>query len=102
MAGHDLYIDLPLSPWEAARGATVQVPTLAGTVNLKVPKGTSSGRKLRLTGRGLPKRREGAGDLYAVVQIVVPEDMNDAELKLYDELAKVSKFDPRAGFSGNA
>ncbi len=98
VAGHDLYIDLPLAPWEAARGATVEVPTLAGSVNLKVPPGTSSGRKLRLGGRGLPKRKEGAGDLYAVAQIVVPENAAGAELKLYDELAKASKFNPRAGF----
>jgi curved DNA-binding protein len=101
VTGHDLYIDLPLAPWEAARGATVQVPTLAGTVNLKIPAGTSSGRKLRLGGRGLPKRREGAGDLYAVAQIVVPENAAGAELKLYDELAKASNFNPRAGFGGS-
>jgi len=100
VAGHDLYIDLPLTPWEAAGGATVQVPTLAGPVNLKVPAGTSSGRKLRLAGRGLPKRKEGAGDLYAVAQIVVPEHADEAEIKLYDELARVSKFDPRSGFTG--
>ena len=52
---HDLYLDLPLAPWEAALGASVEVPTLAGNVNLKIPAGTSAGRKLRLAGRGLPK-----------------------------------------------
>jgi curved DNA-binding protein len=97
--GHDLYLDLPLAPWEAALGATVQVPTPAGAVNLKVKPGTSSGQKLRLGGRGLPKRGEGAGDLYAVVQIAVPESTNEREQKLYKELAEHSSFDPRRSFA---
>jgi curved DNA-binding protein len=97
--GHDLYLDLPLAPWEAALGATVEVPTPAGRVNLKVKPGTSSGQKLRLSGRGLPRRGEGAGDLYAVAQIAVPESANEREQKLYRELADTSKFDPRAGFA---
>jgi curved DNA-binding protein len=99
VTGHDLYLDLPLAPWEAALGASVEVPTLAGTVNLKVPAGTSSGRKLRLTGRGLPRRREGAGDLYAVAQIVVPGNTGDREQALYKELAEASNFSPRAEFA---
>ena len=97
--GHDLYIDLPLAPWEAALGATVEVPTPAGPVNLKVKPGTSSGQKLRLGGRGLPRRGEGAGDLYAVAQIAVPESANEREQKLYKELAEHSKFDPRHNFA---
>jgi curved DNA-binding protein len=99
--GHDLYLDLPLAPWEAALGATVQVPTLAGAVNLKVPAGASSGQKLRLGGRGLPIPRGGAGDLFAVLQVVVPP-ADDRERKLYEELAKDSSFDPRAHFSGES
>ena len=58
--GHDLFLDLPLSPWEAALGATVEIPTLSGAVSLKVPAGTSASKKLRLAGRGLPKPRGGA------------------------------------------
>lgn len=100
VTGHDLYLDLPLAPWEAALGASVEVPTLAGPVNLKVPAGTSSGRKLRLGGRGLPKRKEGAGDLYAVAQIVVPEKTGEREQALYKEMAQASGFDPRAAFAG--
>ncbi len=96
--GHDLYLDLPLAPWEAALGASVEVPTLAGAVSLKIPAGTSSGRKLRLAGRGLPKRKEGAGDLYAVAQIVVPDKTGEREQALYRELAENSKFNPRAAF----
>jgi curved DNA-binding protein len=92
--GHDLYLDLPLAPWEAALGATVRVPTLAGAVNLKVPAGASSGQKLRLAGRGLPIPRGGAGDQFAVLQIVVPP-ANERERALYEQLAKESSFNPR-------
>jgi curved DNA-binding protein len=99
--GHDLYIDLPLTPWEAALGAPVKIPTLAGPVNLKIPPGTSGGQKLRLGGRGLPMPRGGAGDLYAVTQIVVPE-AGERERELYRELAKGSTFDPRRHFDGEA
>jgi curved DNA-binding protein len=98
VTGHDLYLDLPLAPWEAALGASVEVPTLAGSVSLKIPAGTSSGRKLRLTGRGLPQRKEGAGDLYAVAQIVVPDKAGEREQALYRQLAENAKFNPRATF----
>jgi curved DNA-binding protein len=97
--GHDLYLDLPLAPWEAALGATVEVPTLSGTVSLKVPPGTSAARKLRLAGRGLPKPRGGAGDLIAVAQIVVPADMGERESELYRQLAETSEFNPRRHFA---
>jgi curved DNA-binding protein len=100
--GHDLYMDLPLAPWEAALGATVAVPTLAGPVSLKVPAGTSSGRKLRLSGRGLPKPRGGAGDLIAVAQVVVPAELSERERELYGELGQIandsSTFAPRRHF----
>ena len=92
--GHDLYLDLPLAPWEAALGATVRVPTLAGAVNLKVPAGASSGQKLRLAGRGLPMPRGGAGDQFAVLQIVVPP-ADERERALYEQLSKGSTFKPR-------
>src|SRR5688572_7560555 len=85
-AGHDLYVDLRLAPWEAALGASVPVQTPAGTVNLKVPPGTSSGQKLRLAGRGLPRPRDAAGDLFAVAQIVVPAQLSERERELYEGL----------------
>jgi curved DNA-binding protein len=93
--GRDLYLDLPLTPWEAALGATVEVPTLAGTVNLKVPAGTRSGQQLRLSGRGLPKPEGGAGDQYAIVQLVNPPSPSDRERSLFKELADASSFNPR-------
>jgi len=97
--GHDLYLDLPLAPWEAALGATVEIPTLSGTVSLKVPAGTSAARKLRLAGRGLPKPRGGAGDLIAVAQIVVPGETDARERELYQQLAATSSFNPRRHFA---
>ena len=96
--GHDLYLDLPLAPWEAALGATVEVPTLAGPVRLKVPAGTNSGQKLRLAGRGLPMRGAGHGDLFAIAQITVPTTLTEREKTLLQELASASQFDPRAAF----
>jgi curved DNA-binding protein len=98
---HDLYLDLPLTPSEAALGASVQVPTPAGAVNLKIPAGTSSGQKLRLGGRGLPRPRGGAGDLFAVAQIVVPPDLSERERELYRELGETAA-NPRAHFTAGA
>ena len=93
---HDLYFDLALAPWEAALGADVEVPTLDGPVVLTVPPGTHSGRKLRLRGRGLANGRGGRGDLYAAVRIDVPATLTERERELFGELAKASRFNPRA------
>lgn len=98
-AGHDLYLDLPLAPWEAVLGASVEVPTLAGAVQLKIPAGTQAGQKLRLPKRGLPKPHGGDGDLYALVQIAVPAHPSDQEAALFRQLAEASSFDPRAALS---
>jgi curved DNA-binding protein len=91
-------MDLPLAPWEAVLGTSVEVPTPGGSVRLKVPSGTQAGRQLRLPKRGLPIPKGGQGDLYAVVQIAVPSVVNDAERLLYQQLADDSAFDPRAQF----
>jgi curved DNA-binding protein len=93
--GHDLQIDVPLAPWEAALGATVAVDTLDGTVNLKIPPGSQSGQKLRLRGKGLPRNGDGQGDLFARVKIVVPKELDPKEKELFSEMAKVSSFEPR-------
>jgi curved DNA-binding protein len=98
--GHDLYLDLPLAPWEAALGATVEVPTLHGAVNLKIPAGTAAGRKLRLAKKGLPKPGGGEGDLYAIVQIVNPTVLTERERELFAQLASESRFNPRGHFAG--
>lgn len=93
---HDLYFDLALTPWEAALGADLEVPTLEGAVLLTVPPGTRSGRKLRLRGRGLANGRSGHGDIYATVHIDVPAVLSDRERELFQELARSSDFNPRA------
>ena len=95
--GSALVFDLPLAPWEAVLGATVKVPTLEGEVDLRVAPQTPAGRKLRLTGRGLPRRDRSRGDLHALVRIVVPTSLSDEERALYRQLAEASRFEPRAG-----
>ena len=97
-SGHDLDLEVPLAPWEAALGAQVEVPTLDGALNMKVPAGAKSGQKLRLAGKGLPRPGGGAGDLYAVLSIVAPPAVSEREKKLYEELRAASKFDPRSRF----
>ena len=94
--GRDLTVDLPVSPWEAALGATVPIDTPAGPAQVNVPAGSSSGRKLRLRGRGLPNPRGTAGDLYAEVRVMVPAQLSRAERKLFEQLAEKSPFDPRS------
>lgn len=98
LSGHDLYIEVPLAPWEAALGTSLEVPTLAGRARLKVPHGVRAGQKLRLAGKGLPRPRGEAGDLYAVIQIVTPPELNPREKELFEELARVSTFTPRRNF----
>jgi curved DNA-binding protein len=95
--GRDLSVDLAVSPWEAALGADVSVPTLDGSARVKVPAGSSSGRRLRLRGQGLPGGGGSAGDLYAVVMIHVPKKLTRRERELFKQLASTSKFDPRRG-----
>jgi curved DNA-binding protein len=85
---HDLDVDLPVAPWQAALGATVSVRTPSGSAQVRVPAGSSSGRRLRLRGRGLPKSGGGSGDLHAVVKIIVPKDLSDRERELYEQLAE--------------
>jgi curved DNA-binding protein len=101
-AGHDLYLDLPLAPWEAALGTSVEVPTLAGPVQLKVPPASSAGQKMRLANRGLPKPHDGAGDLFAIVQIAMPSTLTERQQALFKELAEASEFDPRGHFRTEA
>jgi curved DNA-binding protein len=95
VSGHDLYLELPVAPWEAVLGAQVEVPTLDGRIALTVKAGAKAGQKLRVPGRGLPRPRGGAGDLYCVLTIVTPDAPGEREKALYRELAAASRFDPR-------
>ncbi|GAB4348376.1 MAG: DnaJ C-terminal domain-containing protein [Immundisolibacter sp.] len=93
LQGADLYLDLPITPWEAALGATVKVPTLGGAVELSVPAGSQSGDKLRLRGRGLPGSPP--GDQFVVLKIVAPKPDTEAAREAYQRLAKLLPADPR-------
>jgi len=93
--GRDVTLHLPITPWEAALGASVSVPTLGGSVTLKIPSGSRSGRKLRLKGRGLPGKP--AGDEYVVLQIQTPPASDEKAQAFYRRMAEEFSFDPRAG-----
>jgi curved DNA-binding protein len=92
---HNLIYEAELAPWEAVLGTNLEVPTLGGKINIKIPPGTQNGQKLRLRGRGLPQRSGAPGDLYVVAQIEVPTQVTEEERKLWAQLAGVSKFNPR-------
>lgn len=92
--GKDVHMDLPVTPWEAALGATVNVPTPAGVVDLKVPPGSRNGQKLRLKGRGLPGNPP--GDLFAILGITLPPAKTDAAKKLYETMRDEMPYDPRS------
>lgn len=95
--GRDVYLDLPLAPWEAALGASVEAPTPEGTVQLTIPPDSQAGRKLRLKGRGIPASgpTSTAGDLYAVLRVVLPKADTPKAKAAYQALADAVDFDPR-------
>jgi curved DNA-binding protein len=93
--GADVYLELPLAPWEAALGATVKVQTPAGAVDLKIPAGSQPGKKLRLRGRGIPAGEK--GDLYVVLQIALPKAQNESQRRIYEQMKQEFSFNPRAG-----
>jgi curved DNA-binding protein len=91
--GRDLYLTLPVAPWEAALGAAVPVRTPDGTLEMNVPPGSQTGRKLRLKGRGIPGSTP--GDLYVVLEVVLPAATSDKAKALYRKMAEELGFDPR-------
>jgi curved DNA-binding protein len=96
VSGRDVTVDVPVTPWEAALGASIPVPTPTGaTAHVDLPAGSSSGRRLRLRGYGLPHPGGTPGDLYAEVAIVVPATLTPTERELFARLAAASRFDPR-------
>jgi curved DNA-binding protein len=92
--GKDVYLDLPVTPWEAALGATIKTPTPVGVVDLKVPANSVSGRKMRLKGRGIPAQQP--GDLYVVLQVALPPSDNESALQAYREFHQAVDFNPRS------
>lgn len=102
--GDDLTVTVPVSFTELALGSTLSVPTLDGTVGVRVPKGTADGRILRVRGRGVPKRSGGSGDLLVTVKVAVPPNLAGAAqeaLEAYAAAERSSGFNPRAGWAGN-
>jgi len=97
--GKDVYLDLPLAPWEAALGTSVNIPTPAGsTLELTIPAGTATGRKMRLKGKGIPSKE--AGDFYVVPSIVLPGAETDLQKEAYQALEKAFDFKPRTHLKG--
>jgi curved DNA-binding protein len=90
----DISMTLPVTPWEAALGATVKVPTLDGAVDLKVPPGSQTGNKLRLRGKGLCAAQQ-SGDQYVVLAVFTPKAVTEQQKRLYEEMAKAMPFNPR-------
>jgi DnaJ-class molecular chaperone len=95
MDGEDVLAALRISPWEAALGAVVPVRTLDGEVKIKVPPGSSTGRRIRLKERGYTTASGARSDLYVVLEVAVPSEPSPDEKRLFEELARVSRFDPR-------
>jgi len=93
--GDDTEVEVDVSPWEAALGAAIQVPTLDGTADIRVPPGVTAGQKLRLRGQGLNIRGGGRGDHFVKLRIAVPKKLSAEEKRLFEELQKVSSFNPR-------
>jgi curved DNA-binding protein len=97
VSGNDLFEKLTVTPWEAVIGSNISVETPTGEVKMKLPAGTQNGQKLRLKGKGLPKRAENeSGDLYVIIEIAIPKHLSDKEKALWEELAMVSSFNPRS------
>ena len=94
VVGSDLYVELPVAPWEAALGATVKFPTPTGPIMLKIPPSSPQGRELRIKGRGIPAAKP--GDLYAVLTIVLPPAETDRARQVYADMARELAFDPRS------
>lgn len=94
LQGRDVYLTLPITPWEAALGAKVTIPTLGGNVEMKIAPNSQAGQKLRLKGRGLSSKTE-SGDQYALLQIVTPPAQTEAQRELYEKMAAAMPFNPR-------
>ena len=99
--GDDLMMELPVSLDEAVLGSTIAVPTIDGRVNLKIPANSSSGRVLRLRGKGAPKKGGGAGDLLVTVKIVMPEKPDETLEKVIRDWRAGSSYNARAGWKGS-
>ena len=95
VVGDDLTAEVPITPWEAVLGASIEVPTIDGKAEMKIPAGSQGGQRLRLRGQGLNRRDGGRGDEYVRLKIVVPSSPTEREKELFKELAEASQLKPR-------
>ena len=95
LEGRDLHAELPVTPWHAALGGEASVKTLNGNLKINIPAGSSSGRRIRLRGKGFPNPKGHDGDLFAEIRVMVPEELSDQERKLFEELRDTSSFRPK-------
>jgi curved DNA-binding protein len=95
---HNLIVTVPVAPWEAALGGKITVPTLTGKIQMTLQPNSQTGQRLRIKGKGLIGKN-GTGDLFAVLKVVMPSDFDDASKALWSQLAEKSGFDPRAEWS---
>jgi curved DNA-binding protein len=95
VSGSNIEVDVPITPWEAALGGEITVPLVEGSARINIPQGITSGKKIRVKGKGLARGTRDRGDLYAIMQITVPKNLSDKERSLFKELAEVSSFKPR-------
>ncbi|MCW8844723.1 MAG: DnaJ domain-containing protein [Gammaproteobacteria bacterium] len=96
--GKDVTLELPVAPWELGAGKSVNIPTLGGTVSMKLPATTKAGQRMRLAGKGLPGKVP--GDQYVVIKLVMPQTLSAKARELLDELASETNFDPRKDLTG--
>jgi len=96
--GRDLHLTLPVAPWEAALGGKITVPTPGGKVSLTIPPGSSSGKRFRLKGRGIPGKTP--GDQFVILKVVVPAATSERQRELYEQLQQEQAFNPREGMEG--
>jgi curved DNA-binding protein len=95
---HNLIVTVPLAPWEAALGTSLELPTLSGKIKLRIPANSQTGQRLRIKGKGLV-RKDGHGDLYAVLKVVMPDSVSEESKQHWQQLADASAFDPRMEWS---
>lgn len=98
LRGRDIHVSVPVAPWEAALGRTIEVPTLGGRVELKIPQGAAARKSLRLKGRGLPGKHP--GDQYVELVVTVPSPIDERSRALYEQLEQANSIDVRAPSKG--
>ncbi len=101
VSGDDITAEIPVAPWEAVLGSRIEVPTIEGKIEMKIPAGSQGGQRMRLRGQGLNRRVGGRGDQYVKLRIIVPTSPTEKEKRLFQEMAETTRFNPRSGWRGD-